>query len=330
MLPRARIRALRPLSLSGGAALAALYVAGRVLSVRCPLPPFAGLCALAVVLVPDTYEVLLNVVNLQWVLGVGLVLLLISGDPESRWQWTHDLAAAVALGLTGPFCILLAPLFAWRAWRRRSDASIVLAAIVVACALVQGYFVVTEPPAMIPPELGPGMSAILPAIGRRIGGSLLLGAFLGGETNPSIGTIAGIATLVGVGALALGPGRLRSATVELGLVFVMVLCSQLLQDCPPCARTLYFETHADSRYVYIPQLIAVWLLICAAAQKGRGWGLCSALLAWALIVNIPRLREPAYVDLHWSHYADRMRAGEAVTVPTNPPGWYSHLPARAH
>jgi hypothetical protein len=319
---------LAPAIFVWGAALATLYVAGRVLSVRCPLPRFAGLCALAVVLVPDTYEVLLTVVNLQWVLGAGLVLLLISGDPQVRGQWIHDVAAAVALGLTGPFCILLTPMFGWRAWRRRSRPSLVLALVIVGCALVQGYFVVSEPP---PPVLQAGLttdlSALLPAIGRRIGGSLLGGALLGADANQVAGTMAGLATLAGVACLALWPGKLRLLTMELGLVFMMVLAASLFRTRH--ALGLYFVAQADSRYVYIPQLVALWLLACAVAQKARGSGLCAALAAWAFLVNLPRLREPAFVNLHWDVYADRMRAGEAVTVPTNPPGWYMHLPARS-
>jgi hypothetical protein len=279
------------------------------------------------VLVPDTFEVLLNLANLQWVLGAGLILLLISGDPVGRWQWIHDAVAAVALGLTGPFCILLLPFFAWRAWRRRTRASVALAGIIAACALVQGYFVITEPPTLaVPPELSAGPLLILPAIARRIGGSILMGSLLGADTDQVIGTFAGIATLAGVAFLALRPGRLRTENVVLGLVFAAVLASAFLRTRH--ALGLYFLGHADSRYVYIPQLIAIWLLVTAAVERSRVSGICAALALWALAVNIPRLREDAYIDMHWGAYADRMRAGEAVTVPTNPPGWYMHLPAR--
>jgi hypothetical protein len=318
---------LAPAIFVWGAALATLYVAARTLSPRCPLPHFAGLCALAVVLVPDTFEVLLNLANLQWVLAVGLILLLVSGDPAGRWQWIHDLAAAAALGLTGPFCILLLPFFAWRAWRRRTRASVALAVIVAACALVQGYFVVTEPPASPePPDFSSGPLLVLPAIARRVGGSILVGSLLGADTDQVVGTLAGIATLAGVAYLALRPARHRAENVALGLVFAAVLASAFLRTRH--AMGLYFTGHADSRYVYIPQLIAIWLLISAAVERSRISGVCTALAVWAFAVNLPRLRETAYVDMHWGTYADRMRAGEAVTVPTNPPGWYMHLPAR--
>ena len=185
-----------------------LYVAGRTLSARCPLPKLAGACALAVVLVPDTYEIFLTVVNLQWVIGAGMVLLLISGDPKNGRQWAHDLVAALAMGLTGPFCIVLLPLFAWRAWTRRTKASLALAAVVAACALVQGYLVRTGP------SIGSGaadsvmaLRLLLPAVGRRIGASILMGCLASPVTDQVLGTAAGIATLAGVGYLAFGPGR---------------------------------------------------------------------------------------------------------------------------
>ena len=127
------------------ATLLALYVSARALSPRCPLPRQAGLAALAVVLVPDTQEVLLNIVNLQWVLAGGLILLLLSRDPSGSAEWLHDAFAALALGLTGPFSILLLPLFAWRAMSRRTLQSTFIAALVAACAFAQAVCLVMQP-----------------------------------------------------------------------------------------------------------------------------------------------------------------------------------------
>lgn len=57
--------------------------------------------ALAVVLVPDAFEVLLVLVNVQWVLAAALVLLLLAIDPQRPREYFHDVAAATLLGLTG-------------------------------------------------------------------------------------------------------------------------------------------------------------------------------------------------------------------------------------
>lgn len=202
--------ALAPAVFVGFAALLTLYVASQALSPRCPLPRAAGVFALAVVLVPDTYEVLLNVVNLQWVLAGGLVLLLVSRDPSGRGQWTHDLCAAAALGLTGPFSVILAPLFIWRAWERRTKSSAVLAAVVSSCGLLQALCLHYQPPSD-PGTPGDWSAAllVLPAVARRIGGSLLLGSLLPETAGTVLGTVGGLATLLGVGFLALRPRPAR-------------------------------------------------------------------------------------------------------------------------
>ena len=307
------------------ASLITLYVSSRALSPRCPLPRTAGLCALAVVLVPDTHEVLLNLVNLQWVLGAGLVLLLISGDPEGPAGWAHDLLAAAALGLTGPFCIFLLPAFALRALGRRSRARLVICAVVLACALIQGYLVYMEPASPFD-TTGTPVSAdlLLPSIGRRIGGSLMVGAFLAGDTDKVLGSVAGLLTLAGIAYLALGPGARRGERRMLGLVFAVVLAGALYRTRH--SLFLFFVPHTRARYFYMPQLIAIWLLLSWATQRGRAARVCTALALWALVVNLPRLREAPLRDMNWPAYAERIRAGEDVTSETNPPVWRTHFP----
>jgi hypothetical protein len=301
-----------------------LYVAGRTLSPRCPLPRLGGACALAVVLVPDTYEIFMNVVNLQWVVAAGLVLLLVSKDPATAAEWVHDLAAAALMGLTGPFSIVLWPLFAWRAWTRRGRASAVLAAIIAACALIQGFCVIHDPymGGTAPVQL----RLLFPLIGRRIGGSLMMGALVATNTDLYLGTVVGVATVVGVSYLAFRRGVNRPERTLLGLAFFAMLLAALYRT--RYNFDWYFQPLAQARYVFIPQLIAIWLLLSAAGGKGRLARICGALAVWGLLVNIPRDREPAYVDLNWSRYEPRIRAGLPVTIPTNPPGWYMPLPAR--
>jgi hypothetical protein len=310
------------------AGAATLYVAGRTLSARCPLPRFAGACALAVVLVPDTYEVFLNVVNLQWVLAAGLILLLVSRDPERGRQWAHDLAAAALLGLTGPYSVILAPLFAWRAWRRRTRASAILAAIIFACAAVQLYHFFTEPPVPggAPADQGVEARLFLPAVARRIGGSILLGSLMAPDTDQYVGTIMGIATLAGVAYMASRPGRFRAERGLLGLAFAAMLLGAFIRTRHTLGE--YFLPLAHARYVFIPQLVAIWLLLSTADEKGRAGRAAAALAVMGLLLNVPRYREPAYVDMHWDRYAPRIRAGERVVVPVNPPGWVMPLPAR--
>ena len=316
-----------PLILTGCAGALTLYVASRALSERCPLPHFAGLCGVAVVLVPDTREVLLTVANLQWVLAGGLILLLISRDPESLGQRAHDAAAALALGLTGPFCIILAPLFLWRAWNRRTRASRALAALVAACALVQAYIIRLEPPGAAGTPRDPIAGELaLPVIAHRLGGSILLGSLAPYRKDPIMGAVLGAATLAGIGYLAFKAGSLRRERVLLGLILTGVLAGALFRT--RYSLNEYFTVDAMSRYLYVPQLIAIWLLLTVASERNRAGRVATIVLLVAFLANLPRLREPAYADLHWSRYVPMIRAGEAVAVPINPPGWVINLAAR--
>ena len=154
----------------------------------------------------------------------------------------------------------------------------------------------------------------------------LMGSLLGPDTDEVVGSLVGLLTLGGVGFLALRPGPGRAARAVVGLAFALMLFGALYR-----ARHglyLFFTPETRARYLYIPQLLALWLLIANAVQRGRVARICALLCVWALLVNAPRLREPAYTDLHWKAYAARIRSGEAVGVPTNPAGWSLRLPAR--
>ena len=319
--------ALAPGIFVGCATLLTLYAASRALSRRCPLPRFAGCCALAFALVPNTGEVLLNIVNIQWVLAGALVLLLVSADPVRPGQWAHDAVSAAAIGLTGPFCMILAPLFAWRAWDRGTRASALLCAIVVVCAVVQGSLVATLPSGVDASQGDPILAALmLPAIARSVGCSVILGSLAPGAIGQAAGTVLGAATLLGAVWLASMKGALRRERAVLGIVFLAALAGSLCRTRHSMPQ--YFLPHSMSRYVYVPQLAAIWLLLACAARGGRAGRVAAALAAAGLLANIPTYREPAYADMHWTRYAPLIRAGEAVTVPINPPGWSMPLPAR--
>jgi hypothetical protein len=236
--------------------------------------------------------------------------------------------AVAAFGMTGPFCIILSPLFLLRAAIRRTKASRVLASLIVACACVQAFMLLRGPDSVFSSTQGyVSYRFILPIIGRRVGGSLLLGSLLGKDTDQVIGTLVGLLTLGGAAYLAFRPGMYRMARAGIGLSFFFILAGTLLRASN--GYYLFFTPETRARYVYIPQLLVLWLLIASAAQPGRVARICTLLCICSLAVNLPRLREPAYTDLHWSDYAGRIRDGEAVIIPTNPAGFRVELPARA-
>jgi hypothetical protein len=316
--------------------LLTLYVAARTQSARFPLSPHIGY-ALAVVLVPDTFEVLLFLGNVHFVTAAGIVLVLISRDARRWWQTAHDAAAVSLLGLTGPYSVLFAPLFVWRTLQRRTRASFVLAVLVTGCALTQGLLIGLHLERRLgdagPVAMGYGDFApqkLLAVPGMRIAGSLLAGSRVPPDYPLLIETALGIGVLVAVGLLALRKGCARTERVWLAMAFLLVLAGTLYR----CRLVLYDLCHAvyGARYFYFPQLIVLWLLLALAVDRRRWLSRGAAvLLFWILAVNIRRLREPGLPDMHWADYAARIRAGEAVEIPTNPGGvepWIVRLPAR--
>jgi hypothetical protein len=300
-----------------------LYVASRALSVRCALPRLLGIGALAVVLVPDTYEVLSNLVNLQWVTGAGLLLLLISSDPARVSEWIHDVLAAAVIGLTGPFSVFFLPLFI----RRRTPASWCILGVVSACAAAQTAVYLSQPAEILPKTMHDvPFSLVLPTIARRVGASILLGSISSSETDLYVGAVAGIATVAGVAFLAWRPGQNRMERLSLGAAIVILLAFSFYRQRFVLDR--FFRPAYGSRYFYIPQLIIVWLLLWAAVQRDRLGRIAASLLAVALVLNLPRLREPPYLDTHWSTYEQSLREGRKILIPINPPGWYIQLPER--
>ena len=165
----------------------------------------------------------------------------------------------------------------------------------------------------------------LPAIGRRVGASLLLGALLPAETRLVPTALVGVATLLGAAFLAFRRGPLRPERLQLGLAFLLLLGASLYRTRYTLAE--FLEPLAHARYVFLPQLILLWLLLSGQSAGGIAGRIAPLLFAWAVLVNLPRYREPSYLDMHWERYEDRIRAGQPVVVPINPPGWVMPLPA---
>lgn len=307
-----------------GAAMLTLYVAARTQSSRFGLPP-SPLYAFAVVLVPDAFEVLLTLTNLQWVLAAGLLALLLSKDPESPRQWLHDAVALVLLGLTGPFIVAWLPLFAWRAYRRRTRASVVLAAIAAACAVTQALTIWLNPMQMTVAPVA--WDQVLAVPGVRVGASLVLGGNVTIHAGLGVATALGIVTLAGVIALGAARGAARLERLLLAAAFLALLVIVWYR----CRYVISAVVHgAGSRYVFPLQLIGLWLLVAAARATDNVWvaRVAGIALFAALALNLPRLREPPLHDLRWAEYAARIRAGERVAARINPDGWEFTVPGR--
>ncbi|MFM8335142.1 MAG: hypothetical protein ACKODK_06245, partial [Opitutaceae bacterium] len=129
--------ALWPAIYNGCSFAVTIALFARIASARVRLPAKPALM-LAFPLVAGTGEVLINLTNLQWITAFFLVIHLFLEPPKSTSARVYDLLILGVVGLNGPFAAVLAPLFAWRAWREKDRDNWVAFGVVAACAVVQG------------------------------------------------------------------------------------------------------------------------------------------------------------------------------------------------
>jgi len=307
-----------PAGFVGLSLLCTLYIAGLTFSARHPFKR-SLVYLFPVVLIPDAGEVLLNPTNLQSILVAGLVLILISRDATSGWQMAHDAIALVLIGLTGPHVVVLAPMFAFRAFVRKSRYSLILALLVSGLAITQGSNIFSHPlPAQSADLIHPEYA--LPVVGLRIFSSVFFGGHITSTLPISVTSGLGVLTVLLVTILAARPGPCRRERVLLALSFVALVAATLFRMRFALESSL--GSGFGSRYYYTPQLLVVWLLVTALGDTSKMVHRVSAvILMVSLIANVARLRENPMVDLNWELYADRIRNHERVVVPVNPVGW---------
>lgn len=287
--------------------------------------------------IPDMRELDATALNAQWHLAFAALIVLLLAPPTSRRAAVLDGAILLACGLSGPFCIVLAPL-AWLLRRQRSDGAPVWriallgggAALQVLCLLVVSHHL---PAGFVGgPRLHSALGATPARFARLIGAKVIAAPLIGQSRALSQSTTRlWIVTIVGIAAAA---WIVRHAGVELRafLLYAAVLLAATLvspQLQPP--GWLSLTSPAVNRYFLIPQLAvlaAVAWSACSApsmAVRGAGWLL---LLVAAAIAMPSGWSYSPFTDEGFAHEAaafDRAARGTVWHFSLNPPPWYMSL-----
>jgi hypothetical protein len=127
---------LAPAAYAWCAALVTALVVARVALARLPLAPRL-MGAWAMIGLPHSGEVFLNVTNLNWILGGLLVVNLLEGAPIRRSESWRRSAEVLFAGLSGVTSVFLAPFAALWFWRERheSSARLIMGAWIVAVVI---------------------------------------------------------------------------------------------------------------------------------------------------------------------------------------------------
>lgn len=296
-----------------------LAVLGRIFSPRLDLPGKPWL-VLAFFLGPNTGEVLFNITNLQWLTAFVLLQQALMRPPATRVERAVDLVSAVLTGLTGPFVIVFAPLFAWRWWRDRRTDNLVLLLIVGACAATQAWFVV-HTGGRFDYQAAPFQPvAALNVLARRLFIWPLIGKSLALALPPRVVGALGGLFLASLIAWALRPHPRRPLRVKIIAAIGFIVLAGVYRTRPDtwAADNLYY---AD-RYFYIPRVLFAWLLIWEFDAVPRVVALIARTTCLvAVIVHLPDYPIPAPIDYHWPRQVEPIRRGVPAEIPILPEGW---------
>ncbi len=282
-------------------------------SARLALPAKPWL-ALAAVLVAHNNEVFLCLANLQWPLALVLIQVLCFEEPVTTGQRVRDGMTVVLLGLTGPFVIFFLPLFALRAWRRRTYFSWALAGTAALAATIQLCSLAAQAPTGEPGGL-PGVFFPLWLAVRSIDGAFL-GLRLSAQLSPSLAIAAAAVLLAGLGALLRLDRAHRSTQWMFGLALTLLLAAVAFKFRHQPTQLSGFEN--GERYFYVPRVLLLWLAALATIAPGWRGRAAQAFLAAGLLAGLARFISPALPDLDWPAQARQLDQGGPTLLRLNP------------
>lgn len=298
-----------------------------------PHAPSRFLFAVIWVALPNTREVAVNLTNAQWHLATLAFLILVSAAPRGWLGRVSDTVALVVSGLSGPFCVLLAPVALTLAVLRRDRTSLYRALLVLAASALQALFVLRT--------IGDRGSVTLGAGPRRfariVSQQVLLGPLIGQDNmtwlqswwlwENNVAPVTVLLVAFGLIAVALwrGPPVLRLACLFAGLLLAAALYQPLI-SLTESQWPLMTLPGVGQRYYYIPMLAWLGVLFTLAGGWAGRRGIVLQGLACVLLAavsfgiwtdwNLPQRRPTGFVAQ--ARAFEAASSGTRMSFPINP------------
>lgn len=299
-----------------------VFVAGYVFSPRISLK-YPTLLALCLGLVPHGGEVYFTLANVNFYFGLVLALLLVSDPPVTRRQQIGDLVLIALVAVSGPFSLILAPLFVIRALRERTPALILRAALIGIGAAIQLTQVIAN--RIEGKDFRLRSVDVLTILGRRLLAPLLWGPFGAPEKSAVwLGPLLGVGALALVALLAWGFGRRREDKPLYLLGAILLVVGAALSVARGAPETL-FSVWSQDRFFFVPLVLLLWCLVQTLNQKSRMRLLPAAgLLAFTALHTMgqPCLGIFEMKDMHWAEQSRCIGGPSPCVIAINPPGWF--------
>lgn len=308
-----------PLFYNAAAFLLMVAMLARFTSSRLDLPGKPWL-VLSFVLAAHTNEVFFNITNLHWVTSFFLLQQVLIERPKGDIQLVCDLLIILFVGLTGPFVVVFLPLFAWRWWRGRNLENTAFLAAAGVAAGVQSYFIVTTGPTFDNQALPVNWPGMATAVGNRLAVWPLFGGWVSEHMSELALALVGQTFIVLLLVWSLRPDPKRLLRLQIMAAFAMILFA--------CMRRIRPDTggvtdiwYGDS-YFFISRILLAWLLIWQLDAVQKPVRIAARVLCIiAVLMQLPRLHEPAPTDFKWAERCDPIRKRQPADIPILPDPW---------
>ncbi|MGC2163524.1 MAG: hypothetical protein WA634_16565 [Silvibacterium sp.] len=292
---------------------------------------FRIVLAAVYVVLPNCWEISCGITESQWVLGLSAFLVLVACPSRSAAVGAFDVAVLLLYGLSGPFSIFLLAIAIFLLWRRRTGWCWTTVGIFSLTTLIQAWaFLIRDPGARHTIISGASPAWFI----RILSGSVYLGTLIGGN---DIGFRPGHSTFifllcVAIAGTAIVTICIAKANVEMKLllifsamIFAATLVAPNLRPIPGLTGWQELTVGAGMHYWFFPTLAFAWSVLWCFRQQAQVLKVVSTPLLFLMCFGIIRdLRRPAFTDLKFAEYAERLKAapaGAVVIIPINPVGW---------
>jgi len=282
-----------PALYNGAAFLIWVAVIARCWAPRLELPAKAWL-PVAFLFAAHTTEVVFVLTNVIWITPFLLLQQVFMRPPARWWGRLLELVLLGVAALTGPFVIILWPLFAWSFWRRRTGYSAAVLTVVTLAGLIQLGCVGQVPAGENHLALALDMPGqVFARITQRIVALSLGGVPFALALSTGVLIGIGIAVILLWLMAARHPPVDRAIWCAVSFALVAMIAASLYRG-PPNSYIGFGD-----RYYFIPRVLVGWLLIWLAigslevqppfraAQLVRAhWPRCCNLAVTAMAIEV--------------------------------------------
>ena len=300
---------------------------------------YRALLAVIYLALPNTREMTAIITSSQWLLTLSAFLLLVAYPPRGAAGRIFNISILLLCGLTGPFCVFLALVAIFLAWRRRENWRWIEAGILAACCLIQacGLLIVDPSGRSHYAALGASPALFMRLLAAQVYLATLLGSNELAHYSSHLLFIFLLCAAIGGTVLVVlcfikSSVEMRLFLAVSALLFALSLSSPNTGSPRGVTGWELLTSGGGIRYWFFPTLAFAWSLLWCFHSRIRLLRIVSAPLILLMCFGIIRdWRHPAFVDLHYAVYAERFEAapaGSVVAIPENPDGWNLHLVKR--